>query len=393
MPQEKKAEQVSSILDGTPVSEVLTGAGRKRRVTLADIAKLDGTHVTTVSLALRNSQRLPEKTRLRIQRLAKKMGYTPDPMMRALVSYRESTRTRINPQVIAYITNWTTRWGWRNVTAHPEFYEGARAAAEEMGYILEHFWMREPGLTHGRLSRILDTRGINGVIIASHVRDIDEHLRFDWEHFSAVKIDFFPHKPELHNVTNNQSGIVRLAMRRVMRAGYRRIGFVMHRGWDHSVDRLWSAGFLVEQAWLPEPERIPMCLFPEAEPEHLWINQGKGEVEPRPELFEDWYERWKPEVIISRGAFVLPRLEKMGLKIPEDVAFVDVFNEDNDGEIAGVRQNHEAVGAIAVQTLAGQLTQNRRGVPKIPTTTFVDGTWIDGASLPVREEALALQLS
>ncbi len=355
---------------------------KKRRVTLADVAKADGTHVTTVSLALRNSQRLPEKTRLRIQKLAKEMGYTPDPMMQALVSYRESTRTRINPQVIAYITNWTTRWGWRKVTAHPDFYEGAREAAEEMGYTLEHFWMREPGLTHGRLSRILDTRGINGVIIASHAREFDEHLRLDWEHFAGVKIDFFPHKPALHNVTNNQSAIIRLAMRRTMAAGYKRIGFVMHRGWDHSVDRFWSAGFLVEQDSLPEEHRIPMCLFPEAEPVHLWINQSQGEISCSPKIFKQWFNKWKPEVIISRGAFVLPRLEEMGLRVPEDVAFVDVFNEDQTGEIAGVRQNHRAVGAIAVQTLAGQLTQNRRGIPTIPTTTFVDGTWVDGKSLP-----------
>ena len=33
-----------------------------RRVTLADIAKQANVHVTTVSLALRNHPRLPEKT-------------------------------------------------------------------------------------------------------------------------------------------------------------------------------------------------------------------------------------------------------------------------------------------------------------------------------------------
>lgn len=44
-----------------------------RRVTLADIAKRAEVHVTTVSLALRNHPRLPEKTRSRIQKLAKEM--------------------------------------------------------------------------------------------------------------------------------------------------------------------------------------------------------------------------------------------------------------------------------------------------------------------------------
>ena len=40
------------------------------RVVLADIAKKAGVHVTTVSLALRNSPRLPEATRTRIRALA-----------------------------------------------------------------------------------------------------------------------------------------------------------------------------------------------------------------------------------------------------------------------------------------------------------------------------------
>jgi len=54
------------------------------------------------------------------------------------------------------------------------------AKANELGFNLEHFWLGEPGLTHGRLSRILYSRGINGVIIASHAREIDVELHFDW---------------------------------------------------------------------------------------------------------------------------------------------------------------------------------------------------------------------
>ncbi|MFA5256712.1 MAG: LacI family DNA-binding transcriptional regulator [Opitutales bacterium] len=358
------------------------GRGSKR-VTLSDIAKEDGTHVTTVSLALRNSSRLPETTRLRIQKLALQMGYVPDPMLHALVSYRESTRKRQNPhQVIAYVTNWTTRWGWKNVTAHPDFYEGARKRAESLGYKLEHFWLREPGMSHGHLSRILESRGIQGLIIASHTREIDENIQFGWEHFSAVKIDFFPHYPELHNVTNNQCSIIRLAMRRVMQAGYKRIGFVMHRGWDHSVDHMWSAGFLVEQQLIAEADRIPMFLFPDLEPMSAWFNESKGEVSPDSKEFRDWYEKWTPEVIISRAAFVLTLIQDMGLRIPQDVALVDLFLEDMSGTTAGVHQNYEQVGAIALETLAGQLSQNKRGIPEIPTATYVEGTWFDGASMP-----------
>jgi LacI family transcriptional regulator len=337
---------------------------------MTDIAKAADVHVTTVSLALRNNPRLPETTRKRIQALAEKLGYRPDPLLRALVAYRATKSPRRNPPTIAYVTNWNTRWGWKQTTAHPDFFVGAQNKARELGYNLEHFWMREPGLTHGRLSRILLSRGITGLVIASHVREIDTDLHFDWSQFSAVKIDYFPHRPPVANVTNNQLQVIRLATQRVLAAGYRRVGFVMDEGWDITVDRLWSAGFLWEQQKLPARERIPAYLFPNKEP------------------LEDWFRRTRPEVIISKREFVMPTIEKLGLSIPEDIAFVDLFLEDESGRFAGVRQNHSTVGAHAVAMLDGLLQHNIRGIPEIPQTTYVEGTWFDGATCPVRKGAL-----
>ena len=356
----------------------------ERRVTLADVAAKAGVHVTTVSLALRNHPRLPESTRNRINALANDLGYRPDPLLRALVSYRGKVMNRRNTPTLAYITNWNTCWGWKQATAHPDFYAGAESMANQLGYKLEHFWMREPGLTQGRLSRMLYSRGINGLIIASHGREMGDALQFDWPSFSAVKIDYFPHQPVLHNVTNNQCDIVRLAMQKVMAAGYRRIGFVMHRGWDHAVDHLWTAGFLCEQQHLTTRERVPAHIFPELSPVDRWFNENNAPVVADLPAFSRWFRKHRPEVLISKGSFVLPLLAKMGVRIPRDLAFVDVFLEKSDGLTAGVRQNHRTVGAAAVEILAGQLQHNKYGVPEIPTTTFVEGTWFAGNTCPPR---------
>ena len=355
-----------------------------RRVTLADIAVRAQVHVTTVSLALRNHPRLPPATRERIQGLAKEMGYAPDPFLRALVAYRGKIMPRRNPPTLAYITHWDTRWGWQKVTAHPRFYAGAERKAGELGFRLEHFWVGEPGLTHSRLNSILRARAIDGIVVASHMREVDAALCLEWPRFSAVKIDYLPHQPALHNVTNDQCNIVRLAMRQVIAAGYRRVGFVMHRGWDHSVDHLWSAGYLCEQQHLAPEHRVPMYLFPAAEPVGAWINESKSEVVAPAETFDRWFREYRPEVIISKASFVRSRFEALGLRVPRDVAFADVFLETFDQQVAGVRQNHETVGELAVEILAGQLQHNKYGVPDIPTTTFVEGTWFDGASCPKR---------
>src|SRR5476649_2137194 len=263
-----------------------------RRVTLADIALKAGVHVTTVSLALRNHPRLPESTRQRIHLLAQELGYRPDPLLRALISYRGGIMARRNTPTLAYVTNWATCWGWKKVTAHPDFYAGAQAKANQLGYKLEHFWMHEPGLTQGRLSRMLYARGIGGLLFASHGREMGDVVDFDWRHFSAVKIDYLPHRPVLHNVTNNQCDIVRLAMQKVLAAGYRRIGFVMHRGWDHSVDHLWTAGFLCEQTAIAEADRIPMFLFPEPEPIEAWMAESQSHVVAPPSSFAKWFKKY-----------------------------------------------------------------------------------------------------
>ena len=357
----------------------------ERRITLADVARKVGVHVTTVSLALRNHPRLPPSTRERIRKAAEKMGYRPDPLLQALVAYRGKTMARRNPPTLAYVTNWGTRLGWKEITAHPQFYAGATAKARELGFNLEHFWLGEPGLTHTRLSSILRARGINGLIIASHMREVDVALHLDWTHFSAVKIDYFPHQPRLHNVTNNQCNVIRLAVQRVVALGYRRIGFAMHRGWDHGVDHLWTAGFLAEQSILLKPgERIPIFLFPELEPREAWMAESKAEVVAPPASFARWFEKHRPEVLISKASFVRPRLVELGLRVPRDVALVDVFLDEFNGRAAGVRQNHEIVGELAVEILAGQLHHNKYGVPEIPTTTYVEGTWFDGATCPGR---------
>jgi LacI family transcriptional regulator len=292
------------------------------------------------------------------------MGYAPDPFLRALIAYRGNVLTRKNPPSLAYITNWTSRWGWKKVTAHPEFYLGAQAKAAELGFGLDHFWLGEPGLSHARLSRILTERGISGVIIASHVREIDVELRFDWTHLSAVKIDYLPHRPELHNITNNHLQIIRLAMQKVMAAGYRRIGFVMNDSWDAAVDHLWRAGFLWEQQGLPAKDRIPPHMLPDAV------------------SLKSWCLKYQPEVVISKAEFVLPTLAELGWRIPRKIAFVDLFLEDASGATAGVRQNHATVGELAVEMLAGQLAHNKVGIPPVPTTTYVEGIWTDGASCP-----------
>ncbi len=341
---------------------------------MAVIAQRAGVHTTTVSLALRNHPSLPVATRERLQTLAKQMGYRPDPALAALVAYRTGMRPRKDHPTIAYVTNWNTRWGWKKMTAHAQFFAGAAAKAPTLGFKLEHFWLGEDGLRHERLSDMLYARGITGIVVASHRQQAGDELRFDWDRFSSVKIDFFPHQPAIHTVTNDQRALIQLAMQRTMAAGYRRIGFLIPHAWDKFVDLAWSAGFLAQQQSLPAKDRIPILSYPDSTP-------VGSRVVPRAD-FEGWYRKYRPEVLIGHAPFLQPRLKEAGLSIPRNVAFVEIFLEDCTGRTAGIRHNCHRVGELAVEILVGQLHQHTHGVPAFPTTTLVEGTWFDGTSLP-----------
>ena len=353
------------------------------RVTMATVAKQAGVHPTTVSLALRNHPSLPPATRQRLQDLAEQMGFKRDPALSALVAYRLQARPRTGDPQLAYITNWDTRWGWKDHPAHQEFFDGATERASTFGFRLTHFWLGEPGLTHRRMSRILISRGIAGLIIASHRSEHSAPLDFDWPKFSAVKIDFSPREQQLHLITNDQRTIIGLAMQRVLGAGYRRIGLVMPYWWDDFVDLAWSAGFLAEQQLIKAADRIPILYYSTPLRPTRISTAGPDFVVPSHRLAK-WLKQHRPEVLLSYGPFVRPSLAELGLAVPKDLAFVETFLLSPDGTTAGVRQNCRRVGELAVEILEGQLHHNNYGVPSIPTATLVEGTWHDGASLPPR---------
>jgi LacI family transcriptional regulator len=352
----------------------------KTRITITDVAKRAGVHYTTVSMALRNHPRLPLATRERLRALAQEMGYRPDPMLHALIDYRTQRTPERRMTTLAFVTNGVTRSSWKQDRHYSAMLDGAANRASELGYQFEHFWLGEPGLTHRRLSEVLHSRGIVGVLIAPQRHEADMSLLFDWSKFSAVGIDWSSHQPSLHNVAVDRCAAVRVAMRRARAAGYRRIGFAMHYGWDLNTDLAWSSTFIAEQQRIAPLDRVPLFPFDDAlalhgldiSPDHLSPDDG----------FDAWLRRFRPDVLISSHGLVGPQLEKMGISIPRDLALIDILAEDSAGKVAGIRHNYRRVGEVAVEILTRQMHQHTFGVPEVPTTTLVEGAWIDGESLP-----------
>jgi LacI family transcriptional regulator len=365
------------------------GSSVSQRVTQSDIARAAGVHNTTVSLSLRNCPSIPEATRKRIRTIAEKMGYAPDPTLQALVAYRKGRSTSRLKETLAYITDWSSCWGWRDLPTHERAFIGAQRKAAESGYQLEHFWLGEAGMNQRRMSSMLYHRGIRGALVAAHRPRSDELSEIDWSRLSAVKIGCFPHGPALHRVIDDHSGMARLAMRRIRALGYERVGLVMEQGWDDYSERAWSAGFSIERGALPSGQRIPVFKFARGSRDGT---EGQAAPKCPGELaaLAKWHREHRPDVIVGYSPAVLAMLGQLGMDVPKDVAYVDLCLERADFRVAGVRQNGEISGEVAASMLVGQLQRNLCGLPAVGTTTMVAGTWVDGASLPVVRSADAL---
>lgn len=334
---------------------------------MRDIARAAGVHFTTVSLALSNSPRLPRETCVKLQRVAKDMGYVPDPMLSSLAVYRNSLKPVDYHATLAWVTSFSGRDKWREVPVFHEQFQGATARAEELGFRLEQFWLTEPGMTAARATQILRTRGISGLIIAPLPR-AGGTLSLDWTQFSSVAIGYSLVSPSLHLACAHQYRCIRLALHELALRGYKRIGLVVLRSSDDRVDRNWLAGYLIEQFEMPQRTRLKPLILTE------WDDAAFG----------TWLRRQRPDALISKLPETLHALRRRGFAVPGDIGVAYLSHTHPGDEHSGVDENSVRVGAAAVDFVVGMLHRNERGVPEFAHRLLIDGKWIEGATVRPR---------
>jgi LacI family transcriptional regulator len=341
------------------------------RITMADVAREAKVHQTTVSLAMRNDPRLPSATRVRIRAVAKAMGYRPDPMLSALNFYRASRDTAKAQASIAFIVRERNKRWDSTFYSDEQFLKGARRACERMGYRLVVFSVANTASEGQRLTRIIRSRGIGGVIMAS----LDINLRkldMEWDHFSALCIESQHLGLSLHTVGNNQMAITRTAVRRMSELGYTRIGLTVGAIEEASLGKPFSAGYLVEVHQHKRISRIAPLLL------------GSHDEPSVKSALRAWVQRHRIDAVLSNWSSMPELLKSAGFRIPQDLGVATLDYNPNRGCSAGIRQSHELVGERAVEALALLMKTNQRGQIRLPNTTLVDGVWEDGPSLPPR---------
>lgn len=335
--------------------------------TLRQIAEKAGVSRMTVSMALRNHPRISEKTRQRIHAIAEKLGYRPDPLMQRAMSHIRSVKTNIRSvETLGYLVSFPpTRNGWQQQTTNwIEHHEGARQRAAEMGYALEDIWTKEPGMTGKRLTQILLTRNIRGLIIAPFQR-VYGHLSLDWQEFAAVIISQVLYSATLDRVTVDSYANQMLLLRHLKRLGYRRIGLVLSTPTLKAINHTYQAALQIYQNGVPQRNRIPTLQFLEFRQEH----------------FAKWFDKYRPDAVVGISPYVRDAIVGCGLKIPDDVGFATLRRLGPTDSCSGIDQQNARIGAHAVELVAARLQRNDLGCNISPKLVCVSGVWEDGSTV------------
>ena len=273
-------------------------------VTMQMIADEAGVSRMAVSLALRNSPKISVATRHRIHQIAQRLGYRPNPLVSALMTQLRDIRRIPRPTTLAYVTTFPSADGWRRPGPFVDFYNGAKARAEALGYTLEEWWAAKPGLSEHRFSEILYNRNIHGLLIAPLPAG-GSSLKLEWSRFATATIAFSLASPLIHRASNDQFLSIGMALEELKKLGYKRIGLAITQEEDMRVQHKWSAGFLVYQQSIEEKQRVPPLL-------------ATGTFQA---AFSKWYQEYKPDAVLSQESRVPEFLNQLGASVPNEVGF------------------------------------------------------------------------
>ncbi|MEO8615342.1 MAG: LacI family DNA-binding transcriptional regulator [Luteolibacter sp.] len=339
--------------------------------TMADVAKAAGFSKNTVSLALRGSPRISEKTRLRIEAVALNLGYRLNPTVAHLMAELRQNRSPGFQATLAMINAHENRDALFKHPTIPSYVNGCRKRAKQLGYQLDEFWMHEPNMTAARWLSIFRARNIRGIVIVGLMQRnrLPQHLAPLWEEFPALVTGLRTREPALSFACSDQHTLALIAFEKAMALGYKRPALVLDGVIDDLIEGRFTAGFLTGQArFLPITQRTQP--FYE-------VSAARSD----PSLFGKWLEENKPDVIFTLYHEVKRWIQDLGLHVPDEIGLIQYEWRADHGAWAGMDQRNDLVGEAAVDMLVSMIHHNERGVPEHPRATMIGSHWVDGTTV------------
>jgi DNA-binding LacI/PurR family transcriptional regulator len=324
-----------------------------------DIAEHLGLSRSTVSRALGRDPRIPVKTRKRIEKAARDLGYRPNLLMSEIASSHWQQARVAKGSTIAYIecTRPEARIG-------RDLGSATRQRAMALGYNLENF-SRIDFSSSGKLQTALRNRGITDVILGpTYEKSLTVEL--DWSKFICVQLlpGMFP--LPLHSVIADYYGVVILAWRQAVEHGYRRIGITLM---DHPITLMDD---VIRLSAVDACQKYLFGHLPVLEPFHFRRNEFVAAA------FVSWVKRNKPEVVIgfNHRFHLILRAE-----FPKQIPFINLHKSDEMG-LTGIPASADVYETEGVNLLHFCRRTHQWGIPEQRIDHVLEPIWFEGNSLP-----------
>lgn len=331
--------------------------------TIRSVAAAAGVSKSTVALALNHDPRLAEETRIQVLRVAEKMGYRPNPLVRKLMTQLRAGRAVRYKSTLAVLNGSTQP----SLAEDPHSHRGRLAAgiharARELGFETVEFRLRDPELNGARLRRILRARGIEGAVVVSPREHGSLPAAFAevWADFAVVVAGRRVATPAVSCAANDQYATMLMTVREMRARGYRRIGLAL--GNDERLEHRFTAGFWAAQIDLSTRRWLPVL-----------------DIEKRAEELPAWFKKNRPDAIVTYDHRLPRLLRRAGVEPFREVALAHLDWNPALRGWHGADQRTEELGAVAVDMLAGQIQRHEMGPPRVQRFTLIESRWMEPA--------------
>ena len=322
-------------------------------VTLKDIARETGVHVSTVSRALDPNARtsLTDEVVERVQAAAERMGYRPNRLASGLRTKRTLTVGLMLPDIAN--------------TLFPPIVRGAESVLEPKGYasiIVNTDGDRE---REGKLVDVLLQRGVDGIIHAAPYRSDPRMIEVHRRGMPMVTVNRQIENSQIPAVVNDDAGGIAEMLRYLYDAGHRRIA---HIAGPPSL----STGRERTDAFKKTAQDLGLEIPPEA----IATASHYDEAEGRRCTSELLGSGWKFSAILcANDRLALGSIDELGangLSCPNDISvtgFNDIpFLDHIPPGLTTIRVQQFDVGRIGAELLLRMMTEPEAAIPM--TTIF-----------------------
>ncbi len=321
--------------------------------TLRDVAREAGVSLASASYALRGHRTVSAATHAKVAAVAARLGYRVNPQLAAFMQARRTGRSMRTDATVALVH------GGPDKPREGDGYfglclQGIHALADERGYGVDLVrWDAQRDPNARGLVRVLNQRGIRGLLLVPPGNASRWSLPLDWSRFFGVALDHSFEGGPVHHVTDHHAADMKTALTQVQAAGWRRPGLVLDSlNNDRTLEmRLGSYLARVSHEFSDTPP--PLLVAGGAD---------------RRMVVRAWLEKHRPDVVLS------PDRELVRL-LPEWCAFVSLANYATPARHPGILIDGEGVGRTAAFLLFSLLENPITAAALRPQTILVEGRW------------------